>query len=177
MVWDDAYLGYDFGEHPMHPVRLDLTIRLARELGVLDSVTLAAPTPADEATLLTAHSPDYLAALRAASVDPGFVGHGLGTEDNPVFPRMYEVGALIAGGSVRAAAQVWLGHADHGVNIAGGLHHAMRESASGFCLLNDVRRRHSLAAGQRRPDGWPTWTSTCTTATACRPRSGTTRAC
>ena len=138
VVWDDAYLGYDFGDHPMHPVRLDLTIRLARALGVLDEVDVRAPEPADEATLLTAHSPDYLAALRAASTDPDFVGHGLGTPDNPVFPGMYDAGALIAGGSVLAAAQVWRGRSDHAVNIAGGLHHAMYDSASGFCLLNDV---------------------------------------
>jgi acetoin utilization protein AcuC len=35
-IWDEGYLAYDFGEHPMNPVRLELTIRLARELGVLD---------------------------------------------------------------------------------------------------------------------------------------------
>ena len=138
VVWDDAYLGYDFGEHPMHPVRLDLTVRLARALNVLDQVDLKAPEPADETTLLTAHSPDYLAALRAASHDVDFVGHGLGTPDNPVFAGMYDAGALIAGGSVLAAAQVWEGRSDHAVNIAGGLHHAMYDSASGFCLLNDV---------------------------------------
>ena len=152
VVWDDAYLGYDFGDHPMHPVRLDLTIRLARELGVLDRVTLRQPAPADEASLLTAHSPAYLDALREASVDPGFVGHGLGTSDNPVFAGMYEAGALIAGGSVLAAAQVWQGHADHAVNIAGGLHHAMYDTASGFCLLNDVviAIRWLLANGAKR---------------------------
>ena len=35
-IWDERYLAYDFGDHPLNPVRLDLTIRLARELGVLD---------------------------------------------------------------------------------------------------------------------------------------------
>ncbi|MFC7572934.1 hypothetical protein ACFQX8_11250 [Klenkia terrae] len=36
VVWDDAYLGYTWGgDHPMHPVRLDLTMRLADTLGVL----------------------------------------------------------------------------------------------------------------------------------------------
>ena len=138
VVWDDAYLGYDFGEHPMHPVRLDLTIRLARDLGVLDRVTLCRPEPADEATLLTGHTAAYLDALREASVERSFVGHGLGTSDNPVFAGMFDAGALIAGGSQLAAREVWSGRADHGVNIAGGLHHAMRDSASGFCLLNDV---------------------------------------
>ena len=36
VVWDDALLGYTMGgDHPMHPVRLDLTMRLADGLGVL----------------------------------------------------------------------------------------------------------------------------------------------
>ena len=37
VIWDDVFTAYDFGPgHPMGPVRLDLTTRLARSLGVLD---------------------------------------------------------------------------------------------------------------------------------------------
>lgn len=152
VVWDERYLGYDFGAHPMHPIRLDLTIRLARELGVLDGVTLRRPEPADEATLLSAHTEAYLSALRLASVDPDYVGYGLGTPDDPVFPGMYDVAALIAGGSVLAASEVWSGRSAHAVNIAGGLHHAMPSHASGFCLINDVVTgiRTLLTQGARR---------------------------
>src|SRR4051794_12290244 len=137
-VWDERYLAYDFGEHPMNPVRLDLTVRLARALGVLDRLETVAPQPADEQQLLTCHDADYLAAVRKASTDPTFTGYGLGTDDDPVFPGMYEASALIAGGSALAATQVWTGAVEHGVNIAGGLHHAMRGYASGFCVVNDV---------------------------------------
>ncbi|MEP6852792.1 MAG: acetoin utilization protein AcuC [bacterium] len=152
VVWDDHYLDYDFGDHPMHPVRLDLTIRLARACGVLDAATLRRPQPAAEHDLRTAHTSEYLAGLRAASQDPDYVGFGLGTSDDPVFPGMYEVGALIAGGSLTAVQDVWLGRADHAVNIAGGLHHAMTDRASGFCLVNDVvvAIRWLLANGARR---------------------------
>ncbi|PZS20443.1 MAG: acetoin utilization protein AcuC [Pseudonocardiales bacterium] len=148
-VWDEGYLAYDFGEHPLNPVRLELTIRLARELGVLDRLELLAPRPADEAQLLTAHTGDYLAAVRAASLDPSFAGYGLGTDDDPVFPGMYDASALIAGGSAMAAGQVWDGRSEHAVNIAGGLHHAMPGFASGFCVFNDVvlAIRALLAAG------------------------------
>ncbi len=137
-IWDERYLDYDFGDHPMNPVRLDLTIRLARGLGVLDRLTVQESVPADEAQLLTVHSADYLAAVREASGEPGFTGFGLGTDDDPVFAGMYDVSALIAGGSARAAKQVWSGEVSHAVNIAGGLHHAMRGNASGFCIFNDV---------------------------------------
>jgi len=137
-IWDESYLAYDFGDHPMNPVRLDLTIRLARELGVLDRLDVTAPRAADQAALLTIHDADYLAAVRRASEDPTYSGYGLGTTDDPVFAGMYDASALIAGGSAQAALRVWRGEVEHAVNIAGGLHHAMRGSASGFCIFNDV---------------------------------------
>jgi acetoin utilization protein AcuC len=148
-IWDDAYLAYDFGDHPLNPVRLDLTIRLARELGVLDRLDLEPPRPADEQQLLTVHSADYLHAVRTASVDQTFTGFGLGTSDDPVFPGMYDAAAFVAGGSARAAERLWSGEVEHAVNIAGGLHHAMRGYASGFCIFNDVvlAIRALLAAG------------------------------
>ena len=151
-MWGDGYLHYDFGEHPMAPVRLELTMRLARCLGVLDRVELHAPVAATESELLTVHTGDYLAAVRAASADPGFLGYGLGSADNPVFEGMYDAAALIAGGSRLAARLVWQGRAEHAVNIAGGLHHAMRGSAAGFCVLNDVvlAIRELLASGAQR---------------------------
>jgi acetoin utilization protein AcuC len=137
-IWDERYLAYDFGDHPLNPVRLDLTVRLARELGVLDRLDITAPSPADEQQLLTIHDADYLAAVRRAGDDPGFSGFGLGTTDDPVFPGMYEASALVAGGSAQAARRLWSGEVEHAVNIAGGLHHAMRGYASGFCIFNDV---------------------------------------
>ena len=33
---------------------------------------------------------------------------------------------------------MWSGESQHSANIAGGLHHAMRDRASGFCIYNDV---------------------------------------
>ena len=140
VVWDDALLGYTMGgDHPLHPVRLDLTMRLADSLGVLatDRLQVLRPTPADVDLLTRVHDPAYLDAVKRAPADPD-VGHGLGTADNPVFDGMYDAAALITGGSVLAAEQVHSGRAQHAVNISGGLHHAMRDRASGFCVFNDA---------------------------------------
>ncbi|HEX6403161.1 MAG TPA: acetoin utilization protein AcuC [Pseudonocardiaceae bacterium] len=134
IVWDEALLGYDLGRlHPLNPVRLDLTIRLARSLGILDGVPLVAPPQATDDELRAVHSDDYLAAVKR-----GRRGHGLGTPDNPIFPRMHEASALVAGGSLLAADEILAGRAARAVNIAGGLHHAMRNYASGFCIYNDA---------------------------------------
>ena len=138
VVWDESFLGYDLGgDHPLNPVRLDLTVRLARALGVLDGVELIAPEPASDAEIERVHEPSYLNAVQAAPLAGWDVGHGLGTADNPVFDRMHEASALVVGGSLAAARRIASGEADRAVNIAGGLHHAMRDHAAGFCVYND----------------------------------------
>jgi len=154
VIWDEAFLAYNLGGgHPLDPVRLDLTVRLARSLGVLDGVTPLAPVIATEEQLLTAHSAGYLDAVRAAPHGRFPVGRfGLGTLDNPVFNRMHEASSLVAGGSLVAAEEITSGRAARAVNIAGGLHHAMRDRAAGFCVYNDcvIALRHLLAAGFER---------------------------
>jgi acetoin utilization protein AcuC len=151
VIWDDALLGYDLGgRHPLNPIRLDLTIRLARSLGVLEGVQPLAPVQATDDELRTVHSGSYLAAVKQAP--RGYIGHGLGTPDNPVFPRMHEASALVAGGSLLAADEILTGRAARAVNIAGGLHHAMRDHASGFCIYNDcaLAIRRLLDSGMSR---------------------------
>lgn len=151
VVWSPALLGYDFGPgHPMSPVRLDLTFRLAQELGVLDAegVVLVGAEPAGAEVLALAHDEEYVAAVGRASdtgePDPRF---GLGTADDPCFPGMHEAASRIVTGSVEAADAVWSGEVLHAVNVAGGMHHAMRASAAGFCIYNDA-----VAAIQRLLD-------------------------
>jgi acetoin utilization protein AcuC len=137
VVWDEGLTAYDFGGgHPLAPIRVELAMALARELGVLDApgVSVAGAVPAGDELLTLVHGPDYIAAVRRAAPD---VRHGLGTGDNPVFPGMHEASALVVGASVAAAEAVWSGASAHGANVAGGLHHAMPDRASGFCVYND----------------------------------------
>jgi acetoin utilization protein AcuC len=140
-VWDEVFCAYDFGPtHPMGPVRLDLTTRLARALGVLDDVELVTPGVATDAVLASVHDPDYIAAVRRASLDPGAadVNRGLGTDDDPAFAGMHEASARIVQGTLEICQKVWSGESEHGVNYCGGLHHAMRTHAAGFCIYNDI---------------------------------------
>jgi acetoin utilization protein AcuC len=143
VVWDDELASYDFGRtHPLRPLRLELTLSLARATGVLaaPSVRVVAPRVADDALLGLVHDRDYVAAVQAAPADLNrrlTARYGLGTGDNPVFDRMHEAAALVTGASVDAARAVWGGSAQHAVNLAGGLHHAMRDRASGFCVYDD----------------------------------------
>ncbi|GLZ34156.1 acetoin utilization protein AcuC [Lentzea sp. NBRC 105346] len=138
VVWDSSFLAYDLGgDHPLNPVRLDLTIRLATALGVLDGVDVVSPEPATDEEIELVHRPGYLSAVRAAPTAGWDVGHGLGTADNPVFHQMHEASALVVGGSLAAARALASGEVDRAVSIAGGLHHAMPDHAAGFCVYND----------------------------------------
>jgi acetoin utilization protein AcuC len=143
LAWDERLAGYDFGPgHPLAPVRVELTVALARALGVLDrpGVSVQPGPAATDAELELVHDPRYIAAVREAGHGgPGarVRPFGLGPGDNPVFPGMHEASALVAGATLAAARAMWSGAAAHGASIGGGLHHAMRASASGFCVYND----------------------------------------
>jgi acetoin utilization protein AcuC len=139
VVWDRALLDYDMGDHPLNPVRLELTMALARDLGVFDrpGVRMISSEPADDAALTRIHDLDYLNAVRAAPSEPFFTGWGLNTPDNPVFAGMHEASAQVCGATLAAAEEVWQGRATRAVNVAGGLHHALAARASGFCVYND----------------------------------------
>ena len=156
VAWDDAFTRYDFGPgHPLAPVRVALTIALARELDVLSapSVTMLSPPPATDAELELVHDREYIDAVRKAGRDlrPDY-RFGLGTPDDPVFEGMHEASALVAGATLAAARAVWTGPARHGVNVSGGLHHAKRGAASGFCVYNDpaIAIKWLLSAGAER---------------------------
>jgi acetoin utilization protein AcuC len=69
-----------------------------------------------------------------------------------VFAGMHESSARVVAASVDCAEAVWSGAAAHAVNVSGGMHHAMRERASGFCIYNDIAVAvdHLLRRGARR---------------------------
>lgn len=140
--WDEQLVHYNFGpDHPLAPIRVELAMRLAQDLGVISSENLFGPVrPATYEQLLRAHSAEYIAAVIAAGANPqrAELGFGLGTSDNPVFIGMHEASARVSGATLMAANAVWNGEAKHAVNLAGGLHHAQRASASGFCIYNDI---------------------------------------
>ena len=166
VAWDERLTDYHFGPgHPMAPLRVELTMRLAHEFGLWDrpGVTVAAPAPATDSDLELVHDAPYVRTVEAISrwaehpdARDGLAGNqlrvarmfGLGNEDNPVFPGMHEASALVAGATLAAARAVWSGAAEHGASIAGGMHHAMAHHASGFGVYNDVAIAIAWLLGQ-----------------------------
>ena len=140
----------------MHPCRLELTMRLSEQLGILEGKNLSRDTPvvASDAELLKVHGAEYVKQVRRVSQDPSDPApeFGLGTEDDPAFAGMHEASARIFGGSLVAAEAIAQQTAVRAVNFAGGMHHAAKDKASGFCIYNDAAAaiQHLLDSGVQR---------------------------
>jgi acetoin utilization protein AcuC len=142
-LYTDAYLDYDYGPtHPLRIIRLKLTYGLIKSYGLLDlpSVQFIPTIKAEEKDLAAFHSEEYLNILKQANEgypmgDAYF--YGLGPGDNPIFPGLFNLSLLLTGATLQAVDFVADGKGEIAFNIGGGLHHAMRARASGFCYIND----------------------------------------
>ena len=143
LIWDDEHIRYDFGpDHPLKPVRVELTVDLIRACG-LDKgrgVLTLPRAPFTDDDVLRLHTEDYVDEVRRLSEDPWAPQrgqYGLGLGDNPIFAGMHHASLEVCGASVAAAQAVWTGAVTHAFNPAGGLHHAMPDRAAGFCIYDD----------------------------------------
>jgi acetoin utilization protein AcuC len=142
-IYTDAYLDYDYGlNHPLKIIRLKLTFELIHAYGLLalPSVQTIITRRAEEEDIAVFHSREYLNILKQAN-DGHLRGdayvYGLGPGDNPIFPGLYDWSLWVTGATLQAVNFVANGEGEVAFNIAGGLHHAMRSRASGFCYIND----------------------------------------
>ena len=146
LVFRSEYQAYDFGpQHPLRPERMRTSLDLIQSLGLGPSgdQPLVA-TGASNEELYLVHDAEYVAAVERLDLFGDampMAGEarrwGLGPGDCPAFAGMHAVSALIAGGSLHALRAVMDGGTQHAFNPAGGLHHAMADRASGFCIYND----------------------------------------
>jgi len=130
--------------HPMKPHRLALTHNLVLHYGLYKKMRCYKPRPATLEDLLRFHSPDYVSFLanvtpeRLSSYDEVSLRRFNIGDDCPIFDGLYDFCSLYAGGSIEAAVKLNNGLCDIAVNWSGGLHHARRDEASGFCYVNDI---------------------------------------
>lgn len=137
LIYSEIFQKYDFGpSHPLKPTRLKLTYELMKSVNLLSSPTvmIIEPREATRNELLLFHESGYLEQVkRMSSSGGGYLDMG----DTPAFKGCYEASALGAGASLAAVDLVMSGERSHAMNIAGGLHHARPNHASGFCIFND----------------------------------------
>ena len=137
--YSNSLLNYHFADfHPLKQERLRLTHDLSKELGLLSKVREIVPSTATREELEMFHAPDYIDAVKACHDESCInVRYGLGTADNPAFPEMYNAGSRYVGATLDGMREIIKG-ASNAFVVSGGLHHAQRSEASGFCIFNDI---------------------------------------
>lgn len=147
-VWRDDLTSYKLSAtHPLNPIRLKATLDLLRTTGVLHDDDVVSCQPASVDTVALVHDREYIEAVKTLSaVRPEQLTgeqrlhgatYGFGSADNPLFYGMHEASLLVCGASVKAADLVMTGKVKRAFNVAGGLHHALKDRAAGFCIYND----------------------------------------
>ncbi|MCW5851361.1 MAG: acetoin utilization protein AcuC [Anaerolineae bacterium] len=136
LIFHDIYRGRGFSPLQTSWNRYSLGYDLMASLGLFDNgVAVLRPTPATEAELRLAHTPEYIAEVRQAdSRGEGF----LDRRDTPAWRGVFERATTAVGGTLLAAHSIMAGDMTHAFNPAGGLHHAQADRASGFCIFNDL---------------------------------------
>jgi acetoin utilization protein AcuC len=148
-IYHEVFDGRGFSKLPESWRRYALARRMLGEFGLLpptgehdgstprESYPLCVVRP-DEATdeeILRVHTPEHLAHIREADArGTGFLDYG----DTPAWRGVFRRAALAVGGTLLAARLVASGRFRCAFNPAGGLHHAKRDRAGGFCPFNDV---------------------------------------
>ncbi len=143
LAYSPALDAYDLGaEHPFRPERVSLAVALMREHGLIAEGALR-PIPFEAASreeLLRVHTDAYLDVVARASGPGGLwpAQAGIGPGDTPAFPGMHDAATLVCGATSAALEAVTSGAWVRALAPAGGLHHAHRDYASGFCVYNDI---------------------------------------
>ncbi|KND01146.1 uncharacterized protein SPPG_04238 [Spizellomyces punctatus DAOM BR117] len=143
--FNEEVSAFHYGEgHPMKPARLALTHNLVMAYGLDKKMLNFRPRAATDDEIAVFHEDDYIEFLKR--VNPGNLQHyssimgkfNIGVEDCPVFDGMFDFCRIYTGASLEAARKLVSGVSDVAVNWSGGLHHAKKWEASGFCYVNDI---------------------------------------
>ncbi|KAI8143018.1 hypothetical protein BJV82DRAFT_539245 [Fennellomyces sp. T-0311] len=141
---DEGVGNYHYGErHPMKPHRLTLTNHLVLKYGLHQKMEIFQPRRATDSEILEFHADDYVDFLKRVTPDNAeefesvFTKFNVG-DDCPIFSGIYDFCQRYAGATIEASRKLIAGGADICINWSGGLHHAKKCEASGFCYVNDI---------------------------------------
>jgi acetoin utilization protein AcuC len=143
-VYSDELAWFDFGaDHYFKPERAAKTYELCNRYGVMnyDWMKILNPERPDESILTLFHEDEYIRLLEKASKGEfslEILERGIGTQDNPILPGIFDWSLKVTGGTVAAMNRILKGEALAAFNPLGGFHHARKGSAEGFCYVNDI---------------------------------------
>jgi len=129
----------------MKPHRIKMAHHLILTYGLYRKMECYRSHPASSNEMTAFHNEDYINFLIKATPDNmrGSTNQmqkfNVGEfTDCPVFDGLYEFTQLYTGASLDGAVKLNRGDTDVAINWSGGLHHAKKGEASGFCYVNDI---------------------------------------
>ncbi|HJR83986.1 MAG TPA: acetoin utilization protein AcuC [Nitrososphaeraceae archaeon] len=131
---------YSFGEkHPLNSKRLDAFWSRLVNLESMQTgrLKLLPPTLSDEGTVASFHEKKYIDFVKESSITgSGYLDSG----DTPSFKGVFDASLYVTGSTILGLETVInkTNGIDHAFNPIGGLHHARRNAAGGFCVFNDI---------------------------------------
>jgi acetoin utilization protein AcuC len=149
LIAGDGLASYAFANgHPFGPDRQDAFLRELKRSRSHDSLRVLEPRMANREELESFHRREYVDLVAERSRD----GRGyLDAGDTPAFRGVFEATSFVVGGTLLAVEEIMARRARRAFIPIGGLHHASRAHAAGFCVFNDcgiaiemLRRRHGL---------------------------------
>eukprot|EP00873_Tetraselmis_striata_P040810 jgi/Tetstr1/461074/TSEL_006221.t1 len=142
--YDSEVGNFYYGQgHPMKPHRIRMTHNLVLHYGLYRQLEVFRPRPAEDVDMMAFHSEDYINFLKNVTPEtkddwPKQCKKFNVGDDCPVFTGIYNYCQLYTGGSVGGAVKLNYQSSDTVINWSGGLHHAKKAEASGFCYVNDI---------------------------------------
>ncbi|EIW82040.1 histone deacetylase RPD3 [Coniophora puteana RWD-64-598 SS2] len=142
--YDPEVGSYTYGlGHLMKPHRIRMAHELITAYGMLEKMSVLRAKRASAESMTAFHTDEYIHFLSRVTPETADELTYNGTrfllgDDNPPFDGVFEYSSISAGGSLAAARRIQDGAADIAINWAGGLHHAKKREASGFCYINDI---------------------------------------
>jgi acetoin utilization protein AcuC len=128
-----ATYGFPSG-HPFGPDRYAAFMGEMTRSPSFEALIKRAPRAATREELESFHEPRYVEFVHELSArGSGLLDGG----DTPAFPGVYEAAAFVVGGTLEGLAAVMQGDTPRAFIPIGGLHHAGRGHAAGFCVFND----------------------------------------
>jgi histone deacetylase 1/2 len=143
--YDDDIGNYMYTQsHPMKPHRMRMTHNLILAYDLFSKMRVMRPHRATALDMTRFHTDEYVQFLQVATpkntqddeCDSVLDKFNINA-DSPTFPGIFEFCQISAGGSISGAEELNSGKCDIAINWAGGLHHAKKAEASGFCYIAD----------------------------------------
>ena len=133
---DDELAAYGFPDgHPLGIDRQGAFLHEAVERSLIARTTRRASREALREELVRFHRNEYVEQVFTAEEQGVRL---LDDGDTPVFPGVYRASAHVVGAALDGLAQVMDGQCLRSLQPIGGLHHAARGHAAGFCVFNDL---------------------------------------